>query len=188
MVRNQLVSFRLSKEETPYPNRRILLNKSSHIFLAFFQLSSLTVFHKSRHLKSSRAVFYRGRQQKSSRAGQQNIFFSDFGLISEKKITQKCNKILISSFFAVHEKRKQFECQVCSHQFARKHHLSKHILAVHAKVKPYGCQQCDQSFLQRHHLGAHIMSVHQPPIQEEADGTKVSFIYYVSTYIAQNLI
>merc|ERR1712241_1606453 len=28
------------------------------------------------------------------------------------------------------------------------------------------------SFLQRHHLGAHIMSVHQPPIQEEADGTK----------------
>ena len=91
---------------------------------------------------------------------------------------------LFSSFFAVHEKRKQFECQVCAHQFARKHHLSKHILAVHAKVKPYGCQQCDQSFLQRHHLGAHIMSVHQPPIQEEADGTKVPFIYYVSTFIA----
>ena len=114
------------------------------------------------------------------------LFFHILVSFQYKKITQKCNKILISSFFAVHEKRKQFECQVCAHQFARKHHLSKHILAVHAKVKPYGCQQCDQSFLQRHHLGAHIMSVHQPPIQEEADGTKVPFIYYVSTCIAQN--
>ena len=64
-------------------------------FVAFFHVASLlsTGVDKEKALElTNSTVFHRGRQWKSSRAGQQNIFFSYFRLISIWKCHPKCNK------------------------------------------------------------------------------------------------
>ena len=64
-------------------------------FVAFFHVASLlsTGVDKEKALElTNSTVFHRGRQWKSSRAGQHNIFFSYFRLISIWKCHPKCNK------------------------------------------------------------------------------------------------
>ena len=62
---------------------------------------------------------------------------------------------------AVNEKKKPFECYLCSKQFARKGYLNRHIVIVHEKKMPYECSLCRNIVgWTKDHLTKHNASIH----------------------------
>ena len=61
----------------------------------------------------------------------------------------------------VHEKKKQFRCEICSKDFFRKQHMRDHIAAVHEGKKPFKCENCGTNFAKAFQLKSHIVSVHE---------------------------
>ena len=55
----------------------------------------------------------------------------------------------------LHEKQRQFDCDVCGKSFNRKCHLSEHVTAVHKKERPFECPICFKSFGKNRHV-AHV--------------------------------
>ena len=64
--------------------------------------------------------------------------------------------------FHVHaEKKKKFECSICSKFLMTKATLTRHIAQVHEGKKPNKCNICDKSFPQKSALNSHVASVHE---------------------------
>ena len=58
------------------------------------------------------------------------------------------------------DKKKDFICEVCSKNFARKGTLKQHIKSVHKEVK-YDCKDCGKQFSNSAGLISHVDSVHR---------------------------
>ena len=46
----------------------------------------------------------------------------------------------------VHEKQKDFVCELCDKSFASNANLKQHLDAVHEKLRPFKCEYCDADF------------------------------------------
>ena len=42
----------------------------------------------------------------------------------------------------MHEKRRDYKCEICGKSFALKHPLNRHIKTVHGKQRDYKCENC----------------------------------------------
>ena len=62
----------------------------------------------------------------------------------------------------VHEKVKNFCCEICSKTFGRTEHLKRHIEDMHEEhgENLHNCEQCDSSFRKEDQLKVHIRYVH----------------------------
>ena len=70
------------------------------------------------------------------------------------------------------------ECPICGKILSDKKNLKKHADAVHLNIRKHNCTTCGKRFSARNDLLDHVRAVHD----------KVPFIYYASTFKAQNLI
>ena len=61
---------------------------------------------------------------------------------------------------SVHEKCKQFKCDICTFETAVKCNLKNHILAVHEKCKPFTCPHCSFEAIRKKQLTQHLAGVH----------------------------
>ena len=61
----------------------------------------------------------------------------------------------------VHEKKKIFQCGICSSSFITKSSVNRHTLAVHEKNKNFNCHLCNVTFAIKSNLKRHILSVHE---------------------------
>ena len=61
----------------------------------------------------------------------------------------------------MHEKKKPFQCEICSTWFATNEHVRRHTKEVHEKNKDHNCHLCNVSFARKSNLTAHILSVHE---------------------------
>jgi KRAB domain-containing zinc finger protein len=65
------------------------------------------------------------------------------------QICNICNKEFVelsTHIKIVHEKVRDFECQICHLKFGKRSGLNRHIDVVHEKKKPYSCDICLKSF------------------------------------------
>ena len=62
---------------------------------------------------------------------------------------------------AVHEKKKDFACNLCGREFSQKGNLNAHISAVHEGEKAFHCSVCDAGFTLQHNLKSHFETVHE---------------------------
>lgn len=60
----------------------------------------------------------------------------------------------------MHSKTRDFVCDVCTSNFARKEHLANHKRSVHEKAKPFICFLCDADYCEKRALKRHLESVH----------------------------
>eukprot|EP01083_Nonionella_stella_P110640 323918_1 len=69
------------------------------------------------------------------------------------------NECLDMYFERDHEKRRDFECKLCSKAFYRKALLEKH-QRVHDGLRPFVCTHCKTGFSQKTSLRQLIISIH----------------------------
>ena len=53
-------------------------------------------------------------------------------------------------------KVKPHSCSICKKDFARKHHLKRHMRAIHTNEKPYKCPHCGMSFKYSENVKRHL--------------------------------
>ena len=58
------------------------------------------------------------------------------------------------------DRKKPFQCDICSVYFTKKNNLNGHIASVHEGKKPFKCDTCDASFTSKQNLNKHIVSAH----------------------------
>ena len=93
--------------------------------------------------------------------------FSNYTFHTISDFTKKANFATLKTtdlgkhIKTVHEKIKDFKCEICEKAFISNSDLKRHINAVHAKTKNFGCTQCGKCFSQSGHLNQHIKSVHE---------------------------
>lgn len=58
----------------------------------------------------------------------------------------------------IHNRTKQFECQICGQLFARKDSLSIHTQKQHTGDFPYECKYCPKKFSKSYSLKTHVRS------------------------------
>ena len=61
----------------------------------------------------------------------------------------------------VHDKIKDFKCDICDFTSSRNVALTRHTKNVHDKIKKYECKICDAKFSENSTLKKHIKSVHE---------------------------
>ena len=62
---------------------------------------------------------------------------------------------------AVHEGKKQFQCDICNAQFGEKAKLKIHVATVHEGKKPFQCEICNAEFTSKHGIKGHITRIHE---------------------------
>jgi len=60
----------------------------------------------------------------------------------------------------VHDKIKDFECNLCDYKCAINSHLQRHIKTIHDKIKDIECKKCDFKCSTNDYLQLHIKMVH----------------------------
>ena len=66
------------------------------------------------------------------------------------------NKVHIAS---VHDRTKEFKCDVCDYCGSQKAHLDRHISSIHEGKKEFKCNICDYCSSQKINLKRHLASV-----------------------------
>ena len=61
---------------------------------------------------------------------------------------------------AVHERKKTYECSICSDTFSLKKELNNHLASIHG-IKPFECSVCFKRFAGNSQLRKHFSSVHE---------------------------
>ena len=56
----------------------------------------------------------------------------------------------------MHEKQKDYQCDICKKSFGHKFQVQRHIDTVHLKKKEHKCEYCDKAFGQKSHLYEHV--------------------------------
>ena len=67
----------------------------------------------------------------------------------------------------VHEKARNYACNLCERRFGQKFHLAIHVSAVHEGKKPHACHLCTHKSARKSGLQRHLKTVHNilPPKQ-----------------------
>ncbi len=89
-----------------------------------------------------------------------------------KEVIETCCKICNNKDFktgshlarhvrSVHQKLKNFTCDVCGMAFCFRQGLKKHTISVHENVRNYKCERCPQAFKHSGGLLRHIRDVHE---------------------------
>ena len=66
----------------------------------------------------------------------------------DKKISQ-------STYKTVHDKQKNYKCEICGKKFGLKTNLNTHVKTVHEKQRNYKCKLCGKGFGFKHVLNTH---------------------------------
>ena len=61
----------------------------------------------------------------------------------------------------VHEKIKQFQCELCPKKFSQSIDLKRHVAAIHLQLKSFTCDICNQAFSQQCNLKRHKQTKHE---------------------------
>ena len=61
----------------------------------------------------------------------------------------------------MHERKKEFKCEVCNYEGCLKSLLDKHIASAHENLKGFRCELCNQQFTNKSNLKAHVEAVHE---------------------------
>ena len=64
---------------------------------------------------------------------------------------------------SVHEKVKNYKCDICDKAFSRYGALKIHVNSVHEELKNHKCDLCDKAYSQLCQLKLHIKNVHENP-------------------------
>lgn len=69
-----------------------------------------------------------------------------------------CKTALRRHKLTLHEKKRNFACELCSLTFGLQHHLKRHIEQVHSDDRPYVCEfdTCNKAFKTRYNLKVHM--------------------------------
>ena len=62
---------------------------------------------------------------------------------------------------SVHERKKPYECSICSDTFSLKKGLKTHLASIHEGIKPFECSVCFKRFVGNSKLRKHFSSVHE---------------------------
>ena len=60
-----------------------------------------------------------------------------------------------------HEKKLNYQCNLCSVKFYTAKRLSRHVEATHMGIKTYACKECDEKFKYDSSLRRHVLNVHR---------------------------
>ncbi len=60
----------------------------------------------------------------------------------------------------VHEKRRDYACDLCNMSFGETGDLRKHVKAVHMKIKEHQCPHCEMAFSRPAHMRSHVGTIH----------------------------
>ena len=61
----------------------------------------------------------------------------------------------------VHERKKQFKCDLCNAQFITKQSMKVHISTVHEGTKQFKCDICNAMFGHKSNLNTHVAALQQ---------------------------
>ena len=62
------------------------------------------------------------------------------------------------SFSLVHERKKQFKCEICG--YTHKGNVNKHVASVYGKKKSFKCEICQFPFSEKGNMNKHVALVH----------------------------
>ena len=66
----------------------------------------------------------------------------------------------------IHNKAKDYECDICKKKFSQKSSLVSHF-RIHLGEKPYGCAECGKWFTQTSGRSYHIRNCHKELSKEQ---------------------
>ena len=72
---------------------------------------------------------------------------------------------LVQTFSNVHERKKDFLCELCDKSYTQKHHLKRHVEVTHDKIKNFECETCYKIFATKDGLKRHISIIHDDMIK-----------------------
>ena len=96
-------------------------------------------------------------------------FMHHIKAVHEKVKDYKCQVCSFASFHSyglklhiksVHEKKRDFPCKICSHTSSYAGNLKKHVRAVHGKIRDFSCHKCSFKSALKHDLENHLKCVH----------------------------
>ena len=61
----------------------------------------------------------------------------------------------------MHQKVRDFQCELCHKSFAESGNYKRHVQSVHEKLRPFECDQCHKNFSTKGILKQHVKAVHQ---------------------------
>ena len=67
---------------------------------------------------------------------------------------------------SVHEKLKNYKCDLCDKKFSRSEHHKKHIASVHERQKNHKCELCTKAFSDLGALKNHITKKHNSTVSK----------------------
>ena len=63
----------------------------------------------------------------------------------------------------VHQKIKDYKCEICPKTFGNSHNLNRHVESVHGK-KQIPCKLCSKTFKMESYLDIHMKIIHEPKL------------------------
>ena len=60
----------------------------------------------------------------------------------------------------VHEKQRDYKCQICGKDFGLKQILERHLKIVHEKRRDYKCNYCSKEFSRKAYKEKHERNIH----------------------------
>ena len=78
----------------------------------------------------------------------------------------------------VHEKKKPYQCHICSKMFGSKWYVQQHIAKMHEdiqRVPSFKCSDCDYEFATMRDRNAHVLKIHGKKFVGKPRGVKTRF-------------